>query len=131
MYLLIALILLALPSAVLSQVRCFDYGGMVSCDGPSGNTLITPFSPGNGVIMQRGEWGSSITPYTVFEAPRVNRDLNKAIAPLKPLPSTRNWVDETGPGLSPILSGPSLLDRYRGEEPPGVDLGLDLPPLPE
>jgi hypothetical protein len=37
-----------IPGIAKSQVSCFGYGsGIVSCDGPRGNTTIVPFS---------GEW---------------------------------------------------------------------------
>ena len=39
------------PANALPQINCFAYaGGMTSCSGPRSNTLITPFSPNQGII---------------------------------------------------------------------------------
>lgn len=36
-----------------AQVACFQYsGGVVSCDGPSGNTTIAPLTQNRGVITE-------------------------------------------------------------------------------
>jgi hypothetical protein len=60
-------------AVVHAQVACFDYGTMVSCDGPDReNFLLTPFSDRSGYIQRdfgNGHYDSY--PYTIFpERPR-------------------------------------------------------------
>lgn len=128
MHILAVLAVLLIPAIGWSQVACFNYGTMLSCDSPGGNTLITPFGPTGGVITQRGEWGSSVTPYTVFEAPKPIGDLNRSIAPLRPVtPAPSRPVDTPYlPSLGLPLFDEPFLQEYRGELPP--DLDLDMPP---
>ena len=70
-----------------AQVACFQYsGGMVSCDGPSGNTTIAPLgTPNQGVITEYGRGRNSLTPYTIIPPASSSsrpRDLNESIRPL-------------------------------------------------
>lgn len=52
-----------------AQVTCFQYGSLVSCSSPTGITTVTPLSSTSGVVYQRTEQGSSLSPYTVLSAP--------------------------------------------------------------
>jgi hypothetical protein len=59
---------LFIPSSVIAEVSCFSYGSgmgapIISCDGPRGNTTITPLPPSQGII-QSDQGG--LEPYTVF-----------------------------------------------------------------
>lgn len=85
---LLLLVFLLIPVVSDGQVNCFQYpGGVLSCDGPSGNTTIQQFSPGAGVITQHGRGNNSLSPYTITPAPAPSRDLNRAIVPLGLLPA--------------------------------------------
>jgi hypothetical protein len=67
--LLCALLLLCSGTAFAQQVTCFQYGSLLSCSSPTGITTVTPLSPTSGVVYQRTEQGSSLSPYTVIPAP--------------------------------------------------------------
>jgi hypothetical protein len=70
-----------------AQVACFDYGSTLSCDGPRGNTSITEFSRGQGIIQSEG----STIPYSIIGQQEERR--SSAIRPLReldPLPSYRD-----------------------------------------
>jgi hypothetical protein len=70
---LAALGLLALlPSLSHSQIACFNYGSMLSCDGPSGNTTIAPLSRSQGIISGDRYGESYLEPYTIM--PPSSRD---------------------------------------------------------
>ena len=57
-------IFLFAPNTAYLQVTCFSYaGGVLSCDGPRGNTTITPLSPSQGVILS-DRYG--MEPYTIM-----------------------------------------------------------------
>jgi hypothetical protein len=60
---------LFIPETAQPQVSCFSNGGMLSCDSRSGNTLITPLSPSQGVIQSE----RSLEPYTIMP-PSSSRD---------------------------------------------------------
>lgn len=115
MKILAFLYVLFLPSAALSQISCFQYTGMLSCNTDSGITTIAPLGPNGGVITQYGGEASSLTPYTIMpstqpRSTRSRREHSLDLEPLAPLPS--------------LLDGPSL----PGLEPPGLELpGMDLP----
>lgn len=57
-----------LPSIAAPQVSCFGYGSgipgapIISCDGPRGNTLITPLSPSQGIIQGDRDGKSFLEP---------------------------------------------------------------------
>jgi hypothetical protein len=77
---------LFIPDTAQPQVGCFAYsGGVLSCDGPSGNTTITPLSPTQGVIRS-DRYGTE--PYTILppssSAPS-RRDESFSSAPIEPL----------------------------------------------
>ena len=74
------------PDTAYLQVTCFSYaGGVLSCDGPHGNTTITPLSPSQGVI-QSDRYGTE--PYTILppssSAPS-RRDDSFSSHPIEPL----------------------------------------------
>lgn len=107
------LIALGIPSGAMGQTTCFQFSPMLSCDGPSGNTTITPLGRTGGVITQDGYGYSSLEPYTIIGAPdrRERRGYNLDLEPLKPLPTLRRQDYD---------------DPYMGL--PGLDLpGLELP----
>ena len=54
---------LFIPSTAHLQIACLDYGSMLSCDGPRGNTTITPLSLGQGVLRS-DHYGTE--PYTIL-----------------------------------------------------------------
>lgn len=66
--LIVLLASMAMSIPAYSQISCFQYpGGITSCDGPSGNTTITEFSRGQGIITQQGRNGSSsMQPYSII-----------------------------------------------------------------
>ena len=105
MKILAFLFVLFLPSSAWSQIACFNYGSIVSCDGPSGNTTIAPLSSSQGIITQHGNGRSTLEPYTIIPAPEEPR------------------LHRSSPFSSPSDS------RYR-DDPPGLALpGLGLPSL--
>jgi hypothetical protein len=87
MVLLLLITSLFIAEIAEAQIACFQYsGGVVSCDGPSGNTTIAPLgTPNQGVITEHGHGRNSLTPYTIIppasSSPR-SRDLNESIRPL-------------------------------------------------
>lgn len=86
--------LLLLPALTAGQVACYNYGVMLSCDSPSGNTLITPFTREQGMIQQRDAERTTVTPYTIIPVqPRVEHDLNRVIEPLELLPDLETPPD--------------------------------------
>lgn len=62
----LGLLALVLPNLSRSQIACFNYGSMLSCDGPRGNTIIAPLGPSGGVIHGDRDGRSFMEPYTVF-----------------------------------------------------------------
>ena len=58
---LIVLVVLGLSVPVIAQgqVNCIQLGAALSCDTPRGNTTITEFSRGQGIITQQLRNGSS------------------------------------------------------------------------
>ena len=52
-----------------AQVTCFQYGSLMSCSSPTGITTVTSLNSTSGVVYQRTEQGSSLSPYTVIPAP--------------------------------------------------------------
>lgn len=125
--------LLCYAAPAPGQVACFQYDGVLSCDSPgSVNVTIAPFTETQGVIRYRDPDRSSLTPYTVFAAPSYSsRDLNQAIAPLRPLPASPTISRSSPAVLLPSIGLPPLdepfLHQYRGELPP--DLDLEGPPM--
>ena len=98
--LFLLLIGLSVPASVESQVACFEYGRTLSCDGPRGNTSITEFSRGQGVIQTDRE----TIPYTIIGQDRDRSSYNRQpIEPLDRLPSSG-------------YSGSSIYDRTTFEE---------------
>ena len=87
MVLLLLVTRLFIAGMAEGQVACFQYsGGVVSCDGPSGNTTIAPLgTPNQDVVTEHGHGRNSLTPYTIIppasSSPR-SRDLNESIRPL-------------------------------------------------
>lgn len=86
---ILAFLFVLFPAGAFAQVACFNYpGGIVSCDGPSGNTTINPLSPTQGVITQHGHGRNSLEPYTIINptpsGPR--RESDYSLTPLTPLP---------------------------------------------
>lgn len=66
---LIALLVLGFSVPVIAdaQVNCIQLGSTLSCDGPRGNTSITEFSRGQGIITQEDRNGnSSLNPYSII-----------------------------------------------------------------
>lgn len=94
------------PSIAYSQVACFNYGTMLSCNTPSGITNIAPIGPTGGVITEYGSDTNTLEPYTIMApTPRPRRSHTLDLEPLEPLPT---------------LLEPSSM--------PGMDLpGLELP----
>jgi|RhiMetdeSRZDD1v2_1073273.scaffolds.fasta_scaffold480065_1 hypothetical protein len=83
---LLLLILLLVPTISESQTVCFEYASRVmSCDGPRGNTTITPLSPSQGMIRS-DRYG--MEPYTILppssSAPS-RRDDSFSSRPIEPL----------------------------------------------
>lgn len=54
----------------IGQISCFSYSGMLSCDSPSGNTLIAPLTPSQGVIQGDRGGQSYLEPYTILPPSR-------------------------------------------------------------
>ena len=77
---------LFIPDTAQPQVGCFAYaGGVLSCDGPRGNTTITPLSPSQGVIRSDG-YGTE--PYTILppsSSTLSRRDDSFSSRPIEPL----------------------------------------------
>lgn len=111
---ILALLFVLFPTGAFAQVACFSYaGGVLSCDGPSGNTTITPLGNNSGVITQHGQGHNSLEPYTIITPTpsRPSQESDYSLTPLPLLPSLRS--EPSMPGL------PGL---------PGLELpGLELP----
>lgn len=111
--LIILMALLLLYSPAFAQVACFDYGSMLSCDGPAGNTTIAQLTDRQGVITQHGHGRNTLEPYTIIAPkPRPHRNDGPSIGPFAPLAPSMSL----GP---PAMSGVEL---------PSLELpGLELP----
>lgn len=68
MFLLLLLIIgVSVPVLAEAQVNCIQLGATLSCDTPRGNTSITEFSRGQGIITQEDRNGnSSMNPYSII-----------------------------------------------------------------
>ena len=113
----VLMVSLFLAGIAEAQVVCFQYaGGVVSCDGPGGNTTLAPLgSPNQGVITQHGQGRNTLTPYTIIppvsSSPR-SRDLNESIRPLDPL--DRPSYERASPYATSYLSPSAPTDWERG-----------------
>ena len=89
MFILLFVAMLFVPMIAQGQVACFDYGSTISCDGPRGNTSITEFSRGQGVIQTERE----TIPYTIIGQDNNSRSSysRQPIEPLERLPSSSSY----------------------------------------
>ena len=88
MFILLLLGMMLVPVIAQSQIACFDYGSTLSCDGPRGNTSITEFSRGQGVIQTDKE----TIPYSIIGRDEERRSSYRSqpLQELDRLPSNRD-----------------------------------------
>ena len=89
MFILLLLGMMLVPVMAQSQIACFDYGNTLSCDGPRGNTSITEFSRGQGVIQTDRE----TIPYSIIGRDEERRSSynSQPLRELEPLPSSSSY----------------------------------------
>lgn len=99
----------------MGQVACFNYGSIVSCDGPRGNTMIAPLSPSQGIISGSREGQSYLEPYTVIPStPRHDSFSSHPIEPLNRLDRLDD-LNSAHDRLSDPLSDPFFAPLVLGE----------------
>ena len=130
MFILMLLVLgLSMPMVAQSQVACFNYGSIVSCDSTSGNTTIAPLSRNQGVITQRNSRGSSMEPYTIIGGGSAQHRAIEPLPQLERLPSSSSNDDGYRSSRQvPIYGGSTRNDPMNSFSSRGLlndPLGLD------
>jgi hypothetical protein len=114
-FLLLFIVMLFVPVLAESQVACFQYSSMVSCDGPGGNTTTAPLSRNSGIITQRNSSGSSMEPYTIIGQDRHRSGGIEPLPQIERLPSMDNGSSRSFDRREPVGSGLTPLPRLLGE----------------